>query len=113
MNNLDIFKWKVKRWLHYWVGNEPYKSQLGDYIILREPIDPLDSKIGNEYRTIFKDQLKAICQGYKYQPVGNMVLIVNNPSLDSTDPLLHIGTIAWKQDVIIHTRKSWRKKKKL
>lgn len=96
-------KWQIKRWLHYFFGKEPFKIQIGGYVKIT--VDFTSSTL-KEIKTMFKDQIDMSCSLCKYELLGEVTIIVRTPMPE--DPLAQIGTVAWKTDVLVHTKSSWK-----
>jgi hypothetical protein len=94
----------LKRWFHYYFNRPVYDAQFGDFIWLYET----NNHITEEIKHVFTQQIASSCKWYKYEVLNPVTLIHIKPNVSATDPLAQKGSIAWKVQMRVHNRKSWR-----
>lgn len=97
------FKWSIKRWYHFYFGKLPFKIQIGDFVITDYEIKKL------EVISLFKEQIKLTLLKGKYSPEKDFSIIENPHIPSSRGPLGQRSIVAWKGNVMVHTKKSWEK----
>lgn len=102
--NISKIIYILKRWFHYYFNRPVYDAQFGDLVWLREKND----YITEEIKPVFTNQITLTCSRYKYQVLQPVTLIHIKPSVSVTDPLGQKGSIAWKVQMRVHNRKSWK-----